>query len=76
MNLRELFPGSFNIKVVVLGQTSEHVVIKQRASIPAANSAFRDRGFWVLNHSVNIKELVHAQTITGGAGAGWIVKRE
>ncbi len=74
MNGGELLPGLLNIEVIVLGETGEHIVVKQCASIPAADSAFGDGRLRVLDHSIYIKKLVHAQAVAGGAGTSWVVK--
>ena len=73
---RKFFPWLINIEIIMLCETGEHVVVEQGASIPTANRAFGDGDFGMLNNPINIKKLMHTQTITGGAGASRIVKRE
>ncbi|KAF1065941.1 MAG: hypothetical protein GAK45_02063 [Pseudomonas citronellolis] len=59
----------------MLGQRAEHLEVIHVAPVPAANGAFRQSQFTV-DHPTCIEELLHTQTIAGGAGASRVVEGE
>ena len=70
------FPRGFNVEFVVFCQRLQHLEVIEVTTIPAANRATGQRQLRVLDNSVRIEILLHAQAVTGWACARWVVERE
>ena len=57
-------------------QALDHLVVVGRLAIPATNRATRQRQLGLTTTRVGIEELLDAQAVAAGAGAGRVVERK
>ncbi len=66
---RQLVPRCLDIEVVVLRERLDELEVVGVTPIPAADRAAGEREVGVRDHARGIEELLHAETVAGGAGA-------
>ncbi|MDT4798782.1 hypothetical protein FQZ97_314200 [compost metagenome] len=72
---RKLVEGQFQAEAVMRGQGAEHLEVIDVAPVPAADGTL-GQGQLAIDQALGVEELLHAQSVTGGAGASRVVEGE